>query len=148
MDIRVAGPVFRDFHLDRAGGLGGQPHTEPAEGRHHERVVVVFGNGANYDNFPALPLNSAAQINTATGGFGNVVADPLFEQWGFRWRNGIDFGEPGDFFLTQSGGTISPAVDLCPAAFTLEDNDLDGLSTRTDYSPDTDPPDASFHYSP
>ncbi len=109
---------------------------------------VFFGNTwGHYDNFPAIPLTTAAQINATTGGSGNIVADPLFEQGGFRWRNSINFGAPGDFFLTQiGGGTVSPAVDLCSGPFTVIDNELDGLSTRTDYSRDTDPPDAGFHY--
>jgi len=110
---------------------------------------VFFGNGGHYDDHPAITLNTAAQINSSTGGSGNRVADPLFEQGGFRWRNSIDFGDPGDFFLTESaGGPVSPAVDVCTGPFTVEENELGGLSTRTDYIPDTDPPNAGFHYPP
>lgn len=108
---------------------------------------IFFGNGSNYDDYPAMPRNTAAQINSTTGGSGNLVADPLYERGGFRWRNSIDYGEPGHFFLEQTGGTVSPAVNLYSGPFTLEDNGLNGLSTRTDYTPDAEPPDAGFHYS-
>lgn len=111
---------------------------------------IFFGNRDHYDKHPpATPLNTAAQINAGTGGSGNLVTNPLYEQGGFRWRNGIDFGDPGDYFLQQTvGGSISPAVNLCSGPFTLEGNELDGLSTRTNYAAEVEPPDAGFHYRP
>ena len=95
-----------------------------------------------------LFYSQAALNSPTTGGTGNLIADPLFEEGGYPLENGFDFGRPGDFFLTQSGSTMSPAVDLCPSPFTLEENGLDGLTTRTDYNSDVAPPDAGYHYTP
>ena len=109
---------------------------------------VFFGNRDHYDDFPVTTLNSEAQLNSPTiGGTGNRIADPLFEPGDVYWAGSITtFAPAGEFFLTQSGATVSPAVDHCSGAFTVEDNELGGQSTRTDYIADVDPPDAGFHY--
>lgn len=134
--------------LANAGNFGFIEFTDrcnPAQFQNN----VFFGNTDHYDNFPATPINSQAALNSpTTGGTGNLIADPLFEEGGYPLENGFDFGRPGDFFLTQSGSTMSPAVDLCPSPFTLEENGLDGLTTRTDYNSDVAPPDAGYHYTP
>lgn len=110
---------------------------------------LLFGNQVNYgDSEDLTPFNSEADMNSAiTGGAGNRVADPLFVNGWYHWRNSMDSGPPGEFFLTQDAVATSPAVNLCLGT-TVQDNGLTGFSTRTDYTADTDPPDTGYHYTP
>ncbi|MFQ5774508.1 MAG: hypothetical protein ACE5GS_08335 [Kiloniellaceae bacterium] len=115
---------------------------------------LFHDNENNYFDFESNSfISSQSGLNTPIvnnqvvffGGGNNLVADPLFEDGGFPWEGGvISFSGAHRFFLTQSGGTLSPAVDA--GNMSAADAGLAERSTRTDLAPDQGTADIGFHY--
>lgn len=109
--------------------------------------------GHYFDQETGKDINSQTGLNTPIvnnkvvfySGSGNLVANPKFAKGNFSW-NGLNWGseKAGEFFLSQSGATKSPAIDA--GLGSAKDASLHLQSTSIDFSLDTGIVDIGFHY--
>ena len=135
------------------GGFGIQELTSATSPLEMSHNLFFANDEGQYADFElGRIVNAEADLNSPIidgrvvfySGSGNIVADPLLTQGGFRWMGFVDFGRAGEFFLRQNAEGMSPAVDA--GGISAIDAELQSRSTRTDLSNDEGIVDVGFHY--
>lgn len=135
------------------GGYGYQEFDSKTSARVLSHNLFYMNNRGHYNDYDTdTVINSQSGLNTPIvnnkvvfyGGSGNLVADPLFVEGEFRWKDITSFGGAHAFFLNQNAVITSPAVDA--GDISVQDAGLETRTTSTDFTFDTGVVDIGFHY--
>jgi hypothetical protein len=140
-------PVISSNIFANNQNFGFNEWTDHASPRDLHNNLFYNNTRGHYFDFEAnRSLNSQSDLNSIpTNAGNNLVANPLFEDGGFPWRdNQTIYSGAHRYFLQQNGGNISPAVDA--GSMTVEQSQLTGRSTKTNLVPDEGIADIGFHY--